>query len=101
HWAQASSEAPGHAVELPGPIRLPESKQDGRVHHRRTLPASWYGPTQADPGRRQAAHGARRPEPGALQPLPARVLRWTAATHRVRPGPGAASEAHRGLPTGL
>ena len=36
--------------------------------------------------------GPRRPQPRARQPLPARVLRWSAATHRHRPCTGAGSE---------
>ncbi len=37
----------------------------------------------------------RRPEPGALQPLPARVLRRPAPTHRYRKSPCAATEVDR------
>ena len=49
--------------------------------------------------RAQAGPGAPRegrPLPGALQPLPARVLGRPAAADRRRPGPGPQSEADRG-----
>ena len=47
------------------------------------------------------ADGHRRPEPRALQPLPARVLRRPAAAHRRRPRAGAEAEGDRRRRAGL
>ena len=44
---------------------------------------------------------AGRPEPRALQPVPARVLRRPAPAHRRSPGAGAQAEAHRRRRAGL
>ncbi len=43
----------------------------------------------------QQPDGAGRPEPGALQPVSARVLRWAASAHRHRPRHCVAAEADR------
>ena len=52
-------------------------------------------PARRDQARGAGPAGAGRAEPGALQPLPARVLRRAAPAHRDRPGAGPAAEADR------
>ena len=51
------------------------------------------GAQEADPAAGPGAARDRRPQPRALQPLPARVLRRPAAAHRHRPGADPAAEA--------
>ena len=65
------------------------------IDHRHPGPAARHRATQAGQERGPAAHGARRAQPGALQPLPARVLGWSAAADRGRPLARPATEAHR------
>ena len=87
--------------DLPGSVRVPEPAQAGRLHRRRGA----AGAQDRDAGRDQAAcPGAarrRRPEPGALQPLPARVLGRTAAADRRRPRARRQPEADRLRRAGL
>ena len=58
-------------------------------------------PPRRDQARRPGAARARRAQPRALQPLPARVLRRPAAAHRHRPRAGAAAQADRRRRAGL
>ena len=71
------------ADDLPGPLLLAEPAQDGRLDHRRAVrdprPRAEQGGAQT---RRAGADGDGGPEPRALQPLPARVLRRAAPAHR-------------------
>ena len=50
-------------------------------------------PEGQDPPAGPGAAGDRRPQPRALQPLPARVLRRPAPAHRHRPGPDPAARS--------
>ena len=90
HEAVAGGDAarpPRHDDDLPGPVRVAEPTQAGRLHRRRG-PARVRGVHGG--GDQAAGAGAardRRSQPGALQPLPARVLgrRASASCHRPRP----------------
>ena len=86
---------PGDADDLPGPVRLAEPAPPGRVDHRRPVRDPRHrrrrGPQEAGPG----GHGAGRAQPGALQPVPGRVLRRPAPAHRRGPGPGLPAQAGR------
>ena len=93
--ASAAPVPPRAADDLPGSVRIAEPAPPGRLDHRRPV---------RDPRRRRrrgaqaagaGADGARRTQPGALQPLPGRVLRRPAAAHRRRPRPRAAAQADR------
>ena len=70
---------------LPGPVRVAEPAHDRARDRRRAAPRSTASTRRRREGarRRAAAHG--RAEPGARQPLPARVLGRPAAAHRHRP----------------
>ena len=94
--------APRHPDDLPGPVLLAEPAAHGRHDRRRAVPAPEASQTEGGvkkdgPG----AAGAGRPQPRALQPLPARVLRRSAPAHRHRPGARAAAEADRRGRAGL
>src|SRR5690606_22157328 len=71
---------------LPGPVLLAEPQAHGRADRHRAagLPAA------PDPRRRprlhRGAHGARRPEPRPLGPVPRPVLGRSGAAHRHRTG---------------
>ncbi len=82
---QRAPRAPArHADDLPGPVRVAEPAEDDRLDHRHAVPAARDRGAQERQERGPAADGAGGPEPGALQPLPARVLRRTAAADRRR-----------------
>ena len=83
---RAAPAAPRDPDDLPGPVRLAEPAAHRRRDRRRRRSSIHGikpegGVKQGGPG----AAGARRPEPRALQPLPARVLRRPAPAHRHRP----------------
>ena len=92
---RAPGAAPRHADGVPGSVRVAEPAQDGRVDHRRALAPAQDGPEGQDQARGAGADATRRAEPRALQPLPARVLRRPAPTHRRRPRARAQAEADR------
>ncbi len=76
---------------VPGPLRLAEPAPDRR-HDRRRADADQRrrAARRAEAGRSGPA-GDRRPQPRALQPVPAPVLRRPASAHRHRPGARAAT----------
>ena len=103
HQAQGARRVPARrADDLPGPVLVAEPAQDGRLDHRRAV-----RDPQAEDGRGRAPQGGPgpdghgRPQPRALQPLPARVLRRPAPAHRRRPRDRAAAEADRRRRAGL
>ena len=99
----AEGAAPRHADDLPGPVLVAEPAQDGRLDHRRAV----RHPRDARPARASASSAVqelmdtRRPQPRALQPLPARVLRRPAPAHRRRARARAEAEADRRRRAGL
>ena len=73
------------ADDLPGPVRVAQPAHARRLHHRRAARgARASAPRPRSSARVQELLERRRPQPGALQPLPARVLRRPAAAHRHR-----------------
>ena len=98
---RAAPAAPRHPDDLPGPVLLAEPPAHGRHDHRRAVQA----PGHRARGRHQeggpGAAGARGPQPRALQPLPARVLRRPAPAHRHRPRARPAAQADRRRRAGL
>ena len=93
---RAPGAPPRHADDLPGPVRVAEPAQDGR-HRSSAAPFRLHKivPRQERQERGPAADGARGPEPRALQPVPARVLRRPAPADRRRARARAATEADR------
>src|SRR6185369_12729118 len=85
--------APRDADGVPGSVLVAQPAADGGPDHRTAVldPQDRGQHAVAGPG----ADGALRHEPGALQPLSARVLRRPAAAHRRRSGSGAAPQADR------
>ena len=87
--------------DLPGPVRVAEPAQARRVHRLRAARGA-----RARHGRRAEAPRAgpargRRPQPGALQPIPARVLRRAAPADRDRARARRQPEADRRGRAGL
>ena len=78
--AGAAASPARHADHLPGPLCLIESSTDDRADRRGAVP------DPQDRGRHEeegpGVDGENRPQPGALQPLSARVLRRSASAHR-------------------
>ena len=72
-----------NADDLPGPVLLAEPAQERGLDHRRAVrdPRAAQGRGRAQEAR-AGADGQRRPQPRALQPLPARVLRRSAPADR-------------------
>ena len=68
--------------DLPGSVRLAESAQARRLHRRRGARRPQVGHGRRDQAARAGAPRGRRPQPGALQPVPARVLGRPAPAHR-------------------
>ena len=64
------------------------TRASGRVHRRRAAEVHDIAHGRRAQAARSGAARDRRAQPGALQPLPARVLRRPAAAHRHRAGPG-------------
>ena len=97
----AQAAAPRDPDDLPGPLHLAEPAAHGRRDRRRAAgdPQGRAQEAGAAPG--PGAARDRRPQPRALQPLPARVLRRPAAAHRHRPGADPAAEAAGGRRAGL
>ena len=98
---RAAPAAPGHADHLPGPVLVAEP-----AAHRRPDRGDADDRQRHQAARRGQAAGAgaagdRRAQPGALQPLPARVLRRPAPAHRHRPRARAQAEADRRRRAGL
>ena len=93
--------APRGADDLPGPVQLAEPAAHRRHDHRRAVPGAGRRAGGRRQGRGPGAHGARRPQPRALQPLPERVLRRPAPAHRHRPRDRAPAQAHRLRRAGL
>ena len=91
---EAEGDAPRHADDLPGPLLLPESTQDDRldVGEPFAIHGLAHGQGRAQP-RGAGADRDRRPEPRALQPLPARVLGRPASEDRRRARARAETEA--------
>ena len=87
--------------DLPGPVLVAEPAADGRHHHRRADGDQRHQPARRPREAHPGAAGDRRPQPGALQPLPARVLRRSAAAHRRRPRARPRAEADRRGRAGL
>ena len=87
---------PRDADDLPGPVRLAESAPPGRLDHRRPVRRSTASPT-GDERKRQVQELMELvgPQPGALQPVPGRVLRRPAPAHRRRPRARAPAQADR------
>ena len=90
-----------HDDGLPGPVRVAQRAQAGRVHHRRGARAPRHRDTRRAQAARPGAARGRRPQPGALQPLPARVLGRPAAADRRRARARGEPEAHRLRRAGL
>ena len=87
--------------DLPGPVRVAERAQAGRVHRRRGARGAQARHGRGDQAPRPGAARGRRPQPRALQPLPARVLRRPAPAHRRRARARGQSEADRLRRAGL
>ena len=83
----------------------PYSSPEPAAQHRHDHQRAAADPGHQAQGRHQeagpGAARARRPEPGALQPLPARVLRRPAPAHRRRPRARPAAQADRLRRAGL
>ena len=77
------------ADDLPGSVLVPEPAQDGRADRRLAVRDPRTARRQDT---RAGAARDRGPQPRALQPLPARVLRRPAPTHRRRTRAGAVTE---------
>ena len=97
----AAPHAAPDADDLPGPVRLPESAHDHRLHAGRAA-------ARAPPGQGRRAHttGERADRDGRLAEelggaLPARVQRRPAAARRHRAGPGRQAGVHRRRRGGL
>ncbi len=73
------------ADDLPGPVHLAEPAAHRRHDHRGTVQGAGGRADRRRQDGRPGAHGARRAQPRALQPLPERVLRRPAPAHRHRP----------------
>ena len=74
--------APRDADDLPGPVRVAEPA--AAVGSIVGEPLQIHASKKAEPERGAASCCERRPQPRALQPLPARVLRRPAPAHRDR-----------------
>ena len=83
-----------HDDGLPGPVRVAQRAQAGRVHHRRGARAPRHRDARRAQAARTGAPRGRRPQPRALQPLPARVLGRAAAADRRRARARGQPEAH-------
>ena len=59
-------------------------RMTGRLHRRRAAPGRTTSGRPSSGGARAGATRDRRPDPRALQPLPARILRRAAPAHRHR-----------------
>ena len=99
--ARASAAAASNADGLPGSVCVLEPAEDGGADRGPALPDSQAGQLEGDqaPGRR-AARG-RRPQSGAHEPLPARVLRRTASANRGCASTGSPAPPHRLRRAGL
>ena len=83
HEHQPAGDAPDPARDdddLPGSLRVAEPAQAGRLHHRRGARGPQDRLRHRDQAARAGAARDRRPQPRALQPLPARVLRAASAS---------------------
>ena len=85
-----------HADDLPGPLCLAQSADEGGRDHRPAAAPAWHHPRSGRRGR----HGRRpdaqgRAEPGVPRPLSARVLGRPAPADRYRPGAGDVAGLHR------
>ena len=89
------------ADDLPGPVQLAEPAPPGRLDHRRPVRDSGNGRRRRAQATRPGADGARRPQPGALQPFPGRVLRRSATEDRRCARSRAAPEARHLRRAGL
>ena len=89
------------ADRLPGPVRVAQPADDGARDRRRAAADPRAVPRRRRPSARRGAAANRRPEPGAREPLPARVLRRTATADRDRAGARAQPEADRARRAGL
>ena len=77
------------------PVRVAEPAQARRLHRRRGARRPQVGHRRGDQAPRAGAARGRRPQPRALQPLPARVLGRPAPAHRHRPRARREPEADR------
>ena len=87
HEALARGDAPvppRDDDDLPGPVRVAEPAQARRLHRRRGAAGAQARHRRRDQAARPGAARGRRPQPGALQPLPARVLGRPAPADRRR-----------------
>ena len=87
--------APQDDDGLPGSVRVAEPAQAGRLDRRRGARGAQGRHRGGDQAPRAGAAGGRGPQPGALQPLPARVLGRPAPAHRHRPRAGHPAQADR------
>ena len=83
------------ADDLPGPVLVAESAAHRRRHHLGSVRGAGHQAAGRREERRARDHGARRPEPRALQPVPERVQWRPAPAHRHRPCRHPAAEGHR------
>ena len=88
----AAPAAPRDADDLPGPVLVAQPAQDGRPDRRRSRSRS-TAPRRTQATRVRELLETRRPQPRALQPLPARVLGRPAPAHRHRAGARAAARS--------
>ena len=99
--APAQAAASRHPDDLPGPVHVAEPAAHGRLDRRCAAGDPQHRPEEADPAPGAGAARDRRAQPGALQPLPERVLRRPAPAHRHRPRadpePQAAGRRRAGL----
>ena len=82
---RAAPAAPRDADDLPGSVRVARSAPAVGADHRRAAADPRHRHARRASARRVRSCGAGRPQPRALQPLPARVLRRPAPAHRHRP----------------
>ena len=104
HAALARGDAADPARDddgLPGPVRVAEPAQARRLHRRRGARGAQDRHRGRDQAPRAGAARGRRPQPRALQPLPARVLGRPAPAHRRRPRARRQPEADRLRRAGL
>ena len=77
------------------PLLVAEPAAHGRRHHLGPVRHPGHRAARWRQAGRPGPDGAGRAQPRALQPLPQRVLRRSAAAHRHRPGGRAAAQADR------
>ena len=100
--AAAADAAPARDPDdLPGPGHVAEPAAHRRHHRRRAAADPQRGAQEQGDAEGPGAARGGRPQPRALQPLPARVLRRSAPAHRHRPGAHPAAQAAGGRRAGV